>query len=169
MKVMGNSGGGSIRSSDLDALEQKVKQGLKEAHTETSPHVFISFAYEDKEEVNLLRAQAKNDKTDLEFDDYSVKDAFDSKNAEYIKKQIREKIDKTSVTIVYLSNTSAKSQWVDWEIRESLKRGKGVIGVHKGEKPPSTLPDAFKEYKLNVVKWSHKELTDAILTARKKR
>ena len=162
---MGGGGGGSISSGDVRTLEDKAKEKLTQAAADTSRHVFISFAYEDVDEVNLLRGQAKNDKTDLEFDDFSVKEAFNSTNADYIKRQIREKIDKCSVTVVYLSGNSANSDWVNWEIEESFKRGKGVIGVYKGDTPPRSAPKAFLENKCKKVKWSHEELTSAIETA----
>jgi hypothetical protein len=165
---MGGSSGGGIPSETLRKLEETAKQKLKEASGGVS-HVFISFAYEDVDEVNLLRGQAKNENTDLEFDDYSVKEAFDSKNAEYIKRQIREKIDKTSVTVVFLSEHSARSAWVNWEIEESLKRGKGVIGVYTAEKPPTDLPKAFSDNKCKAVKWTHENLKKAIEEASKNR
>lgn len=166
---MGGSGGGMLSSSDLAQLEEQAKKLLKKESTDANRHVFISFANEDKDEVNLLRGQAKNDKTDLQFDDYSVKEPFDSKNADYIKSKIKEKIERTSVTIVYLSTDSGISKWVDWEIRESLKQGKGVIGVYKGDSPPSVIPSAFKEFKLKSVKWSHDEISRAVEEASRKR
>lgn len=157
---MGGSGGGSISFSDLQRLSESAKKKLKEANDGVRRNVFISFAYEDVNEVNLLRGQAKNEKADIEFDDYSVKEAFDSKDADYIKRKIREKIDKTSVTLVYLSEHSVKSKWVNWEIEESYKRGKGVVGVYQGDLPKH-LPTSFnKDTKL--VKWSHKELMNQI-------
>lgn len=159
---MGGGGGGSIPRSDLTQLEEKAKQSLKDASTDTSRHVFISFAYEDIDEVNLLRGQAKNEKTDLQFDDFSVKEAFDSTNADFIKRQIRERIDRCSVTVVYLTEDCANSKWVKWEIEESLKRGKGVVGVHKGDVPPGKLPSVFCENGCKVVKWAYEELTRAI-------
>lgn len=166
---MGGKYGGGIPSDDLRKLEETAKQKLKEADADASPHVFISFAYEDLDEVNLLRGQAKNDKSDLQFDDYSVKEAFDSANADYIKRQIREKIDRVSVTVVYLSNNSAKSQWVNWEIEESLRRGKGVIGVYKGDSPPAALPPAFSKNRCKSVKWTHEGLKKAIDGASQRR
>lgn len=166
---MGGGSGGSISSDDIRTLEDKAKEKLSQADADTSRHVFISFANEDLDEVNLLRGQAKNDKTDLQFDDYSVKEAIDSKNADYIKRQIREKIDRCSVTVVYLSDNSAKSPWVSWEIEESFKRGKGVIGVYKGDAPPKNLPSTFTNNGCKAVKWSHDELTKAIGEASKKR
>ncbi len=166
---MGGHSGGGISHADLTRLEESAKKKLTSAATDTSRHVFISFAYEDLNEVNLLRGQAKNDKTPLNFDDHSVKDAFDSTNADYIKRQIREKIDRASVTAVYLSEHSAKSQWVNWEIEESLKRGKGVIGVYKGDSPPKILPRALTENGCKSFKWGHETLPKAIEEASKNR
>jgi len=156
-------GGGSHYSSeDLDRIEKLAKREIQKASEEVKRNVFISFSSEDLNEVNLLRGQAKNDDNDLEFSDRSLKEPFNSENAEYIKRGIREKIDQASVTIVYLTKNSASSKWVDWEIRESLRKGKGVVGVYQGDSTPSRLPSAFKEYNLKTVKWSHQALTNAI-------
>jgi len=159
---MGGSSGGGLFSSDIKRLEDKVKQRLAEAKGDVSRHVFISFDHEDLDEVNLLRGQAKNDKLDLQFDDHSVKEPFDSNNADYIKRNIREKIDRCSVTLVYLTDKTASSKWVNWEIEESLKRGKSVIGFYKGEAPPSKLPPAFQQNGCKAMKWEHAGLTKAI-------
>lgn len=166
---MGGGSGGGISLGDLSRLQEAAKQKLKEASADSSPHVFISFSHDDMDEVNLFRGQAKNENTKLQFDDHSVKEAYDSVNADYIKRQIREKIDHASVTVVYLTDNSATSKWVHWEIEESLKRGKGVIGVHKGEKPPAVLPTALVAAKSKVVKWQHAELVAAINEARRNR
>jgi hypothetical protein len=166
---MGGGGGGSLFGSDIKNLEAKVKERLAEAKAGVSRHVFISFAYEDVDEVNLLRGQAKNDKTDLQFDDFSVKEAFDSVNADYIKRQIRERIDRCSVTVVYLSAQSASSKWVNWEVEESLKRGKGVIGVYKGDSPPTKLPASFQQNECKAVRWEHAALMKAIEDVNAKR
>lgn len=166
---MGGSSGGSLPLSDLRRLEQSAKQKLTHAEAESSRHVFISLAYEDLDEVNLLRGQARNPNTDLQFDDFSVKEPFDSTKADYIKRQIRERIDRASVTVVYLSSNSARSKWVDWEIEESLKRGKGVIGVYKGETPPREMPAAFKRNHCEAYEWGHENLTRAIEKTSRKR
>jgi hypothetical protein len=166
---MGGGSGGSIPSGDIRKLETKAKEKLLEATGGISRHVFLSFAYEDVDDVNLLRGQAKNEKTELQFDDFSVKEAFNSKNADYIKRQIREKIDRCSVTLVYLSERSSKSEWVNWEIEESIRRGKGVRGVYKGETAPKILPRSFISNGCKLIKWSHEELKKAIDEASQKR
>lgn len=81
---MGGSTGGRLSDTDLKSLEDKARQRLAEGKSDTSPHVFISFANEDLNAVNLLRGQAANEKTDLQFDDFSVKEPYNSKNAEIL-------------------------------------------------------------------------------------
>lgn len=166
---MGGGAGGGLLSSDIRNLEDKVKQRLAEAKADASRHVFISFDHEDLNDVNLLRGQAKNDKIDLQFDDHSVKEPYDSTNVDYIKRQIREKIERCSVTIVYLTDKSASSRWVNWEIEESIKQGKGVIGVYKGDTPPAKLPSAFQQNGCKAVKWEHTGLMKVIEDASTKR
>ena len=51
---------------------------------------------------------------------------------------------------------------MDWEIRESIAMGKGVVAMHKGDSPPSGLPKAVTDNKVPVVPWNQKELAKAI-------
>jgi hypothetical protein len=166
---MGGSTGGRLPESDIRRLEENVKRRLSESESDSSPHVFISFANEDIGEINLLRGQAANEKTDLQFDDFSVKEPYDSTNAEYIKRQIRERIKRSSVIVVYLSDDGAKSKWVNWKIEEGLRQGKGVIGVHKSGAIPNHVPEAFGKNGCKIVEWGHDELKAAIEAARKNR
>ena len=83
-------GGSSYSSEDLDKIERLAKKEIKKAADEVRRNVFISFSNKDLNEVNLLRGQAKNEDNDLEFSDRSLKEPFNSKNAEYIKRGIRE-------------------------------------------------------------------------------
>ncbi len=133
---MGGGGGYGFSPIDKKTIEEKAKDRIKEAESAQSRNVFISFAYEDMGEVNLLRGQAKNDNSELEFSDYSVKKAYNSEDSDYIKRKICEKIEKASVTMVYLSKESMKSPWVKWEIemrrvkkweRELLQSTKAIL------------------------------------------
>lgn len=152
----------------IQKLEDEAKKILKSGSEESkSSNIFISFVEEDLTDVNLLRGQAKNKNNELEFRDYSVKEPYDSKNADYIKRNIREKIKQSSITIVYVSDSTSKSRWVNWEIEESIKLGKQVLAVYKGDSVPKTLPSAVKENKIKITKWSHSEIMDAINKTKK--
>lgn len=164
---MGGRGGGGRgpKKGDLKHLEEVARQALRQGESSTKRNVFISFATEDMDEVNLLRAQAKNENSDLEFNDWSLREPFESKRAEYIKKGIKERIERSSVTLVYISPDTANSNWVNWEINESIKLGKGVIAVHTGDSPPSRVPSAIIEHKIPIIKWTTSGITAAIESA----
>jgi hypothetical protein len=92
-------------------------------------HVFLSFVEEDLESVKLFRGQAKNEKSALTFDDYSVKKPYNSTDAAYIRSQISAKIRAASVTLVLIGTHTYKSDWVAWEVEKSVELGNKVIGV----------------------------------------
>ncbi len=151
---MGGGGTGGYRNiGDVDKLLQEAKNRL---NNEGRKNLFISFAYEDANEVNLLRGQAKSERSDIEFNDWSVKDAFDSKNSDYIKRQITERIRQSSTTVVYVSEQTQNSRWVNWEVQKSLELGKRVIAVHKGDNAPKNLPDSVRNNPdIAVERWSN--------------
>lgn len=145
----GNGGGGWSSLGDVRALEEKAKAALQGGKR----NVFISFATEDMGEVNLLRAQAKNEKSDIEFNDHSVREPYDSERAEYIRRKIAERINRTSTTVVYLSKNTAQSKWVKWEVEKSLELGKRVVAFHAGDKFSGTRP-SWLSADIKVVPWS---------------
>jgi hypothetical protein len=146
----GSSGGGWSTLGDIRSLEQKAKAALQEGKR----NVFISFAMEDMDEVNLLRAQAKNENNDIEFNDHSVREPYDSERAQYIRQKISERIARTSVCVVYLSNNTAQSKWVAWEVEKSLELGKRVIAVHAKDNFGGRMPAWVNANNIKVVPWS---------------
>src|SRR3954465_6587750 len=100
---MGGGGGDSSQSlGDTRDLENRAKEILKQADSGRK-NVFISFAFEDVDEVNLLRGQAKNEHSEIDFNDRSVRGPYDSDRADYIRQKLRERINQCSTTVVYLS------------------------------------------------------------------
>jgi len=90
---------------------------------------FLSFVEEDLNIVNLFRGQAKNENSDLEFADYSIKEPFDSANANYIARGITDQLRLASLTICLYGSTTYTSKWVDWELRKSVELNKPIMGV----------------------------------------
>jgi len=151
---MGGGGGGGSRSlGDTRQLEDRAKEILQGGSAGRTK-VFFSFAHEDLDAVNLLRGQAKNENSEIEFNDVSVKEPFDSQRADYIKQKITEHIKRCSTTVVYLSPDTTNSRWVAWEVEKSFELGKRVIAIHSGETAPHTLPDFIGKHKIKVVRWS---------------
>ncbi len=166
---MGGGGGAySFSVGELQSLEEKAKQALSEREKPEKRNVFISFAYEDIPRVNLLRGQARNENSNIEFNDWSLREPFESERAEYIRAGIRERINQCSVTLVYVSDSTASSKWVDWEIRESVRLGKGIAAVYSGTRP-TQLPAALGELGISPIEWTHEGIAQAIDAAAVKR
>lgn len=105
---MGGGGGSSyLTPRNLDRLARVAKDALRAGAQPQKRNVFLSFVQEDLANVNLLRGQAKNENSDIEFNDWSLTKPFDSKDADYVKRGIRERIGQSSMTIVYVSDKTA--------------------------------------------------------------
>ena len=84
----GSGSGRGLAPNELRTLEQRAKKSLRERDRGEKRNVFISFSSDDLDEVNLLRGQAKNENSNIEFNDWSLKKPFDSEEANYIKRGI---------------------------------------------------------------------------------
>ncbi len=145
----GSGGGGYSRLGDVKGLEQKAKEALQGGRK----NVFISFTVEDIDEVNLVRAHARNENSDIEFNDRSVREPYDSERAEYIRSRLKERINQSSTTVVYVSENTAESSWVEWEVKTSLDLGKRVIAMYKGDVPPANMPTWTNDPNITTVAW----------------
>jgi len=157
---MGGGGGGSHSIGDIQSLVDKAKQELRDGEQAGKRNVFISFAHEDIGTVNLLRGQAKNDNIPLEFNDWSISEPIDSERAAYIRQKISDRIAQCSITVVFLSDNAPQSRWVEWEIEESIRQGKRVIGVYPQDSKPREYPNAITEHQIKCVPWP--KLVEAI-------
>ena len=126
--------------------------------------VFVSFVEEDLNLVNLFRGQARNQNNDLEFLDYSVRQPFNSPNADYIKKQISDLIHKVSVTTCLIGYTTHTSRWVDWELEKAEELGKGIVGVRL-HNAFQDFPPAIFNFDHEVVNWNIRQIVTAIESA----
>jgi DNA-dependent RNA polymerase auxiliary subunit epsilon len=62
----------AARTNEGPTLDRYMNQ-------EPSKRVFISFHMEDEAQVQLLRQQAKDERYNIEFIDYSIKEPFDER------------------------------------------------------------------------------------------
>lgn len=149
---MGGSDHRGRSLGDTSKLEERAKEILKQGSGKCN--VFISFAFEDIDEVNLLRAHAKNENSDIEFNDRSVHEPYDSTRADYIREKLSDRMNQCSTTVIYLSEATASSEWVTWEVTKSLEMGKRVIAVHASDSPPSRIPDVIRANNIEIIPWS---------------
>ena len=128
--------------------------------------VFISFRIDDRNKVNGLRLLSANDQFDIEFYDESVRTEINSHNEAYIKQKIREKINRTTVTVCMVSELTHTSAWVDWELEQSYDKGNTVICMGFKDGPTSlTLPKPCRDRNGNWYLWNHEFLDRLIKEA----
>jgi hypothetical protein len=128
--------------------------------------VFISFRIEDRNQVNGLRLLAANPDFEIEFYDESVRKEINSTDAAYVRKKIREKINRTTVTLCMLSPQTYTSQWVNWELEESIDKGSAIVCMGlPGVTGTLTLPEPARRLKLAWYLWDHNLLSSLIRNA----
>jgi hypothetical protein len=124
--------------------------------------VFISFINEDRLHVNGLRLIAANPNFELEFYDESVRTPVNSMNSEYIKRIIREKIARSSVTLCLISKETHTSEWVDWELEESIKAGNNIIAMAVKGIDNAILPRLIRQKQLPFHAWNPEQLNSLV-------
>ena len=96
--------------------------------------VYFAFDYEDVADfrANVVRMSwvTKPDREEAEFYDASLWEEAKKKGKEAIKRMINRGLEGTSVTVVLIGKKTYDSDWVKYEIKESYKRGNGLLGVY---------------------------------------
>jgi hypothetical protein len=75
---------------------------------------------------------------------YDGADRINSQNTDYVMDQIRERcIDDSSVQIVLIGSCTHSRRYIDWEIKRSLRAGKGLLGILIPTHERAHLPERF--------------------------
>jgi hypothetical protein len=122
-------------------------------------NVFIGFEMEDHWARNLLATQARDQRFDLEFYDYSVKDPFERA----WKTNCKARIALTSATLCLIGQTTWRSEAVDWEIRASLDMGHKVIGVRIHRDRSDPIPVALNNFLTPILPWDMSQIDSALV------
>lgn len=123
--------------------------------------VFFSFHYKYVWKVNQIRSIPNVTGTAAAgFQDASLWEEAKKKGDKEIKKMIDEALERTSVTVVFVTYGTKDRKYIDYEIEQSLARGNGLVAVqihHLKDKDrntgsPGAIPsqiekNGFKAYK----------------------
>jgi len=170
---MGGGGGGvsyakSSGSIDSQDLRKEVKNNIKKTEerlksktpeiTYPTRNVFISFHMADEMQVKLLRHQAKDDRFNFKFRDYSAKEPF----KDPWKKHCSEKISKSSFSVVMIGENTYKRPAVKWEIAESYRQGKEVIGVRIYRDSNHKVPKQMVDNNAKIINWNLGDIMETL-------
>jgi hypothetical protein len=154
--------GNLLRKRGFDSQSQLIRAARGQL---TEParvrRLFLSFHYEDRDQVNGFRLMAHNPNLPIDFSDVSVRAAINSEEAAYLKRVISEKINRCSVVVCLIGSGTAWREWVEWELQTAHKLGKGICGVRlKGSR--GRPPDFLLEMGIPVAGWEQSEIIAAI-------
>ena len=126
-------------------------------------NIFISHIHEDDSGLSKLkRLLAENG---MAVRDYSV-NADNPNNAhseDYIKTQIlAPRIRQSSTLVVYISERTKESPYVEWEIEYAQNNDKRIVGVWAHGESECEIPEALGKFADAVVGWTGNQLVDAI-------
>lgn len=110
--------------------------------------IFISFAIEDAKFRDMLRGQARNEKSPFDFIDMSVKKPWDSE----WKTKCRAKIKGCDGVIALLSKNTMSASGARWEMNCAIEEGKPIIGVHIHKDDKGPIPPELKGKR--VIEWT---------------
>jgi hypothetical protein len=103
------------------------------------PRIFFSYHHKTDQYYYNEFSRIVHDTYECVYD-HSLDDAIDSDDHDYIRQQIRDEfITGTSCTVVLVGPTTYQRKHVDWEIKATLDKGHGLIGIQL----PTVVPDLF--------------------------
>ena len=127
--------------------------------------IFISFDHDDTQKV-LGFLGLRNIIDNFDFYNHKLDRRIQSHDNDYVCRVIRaEYIKPASVAVVLIGKNTANSEWVKWEIQESIRQAKGILGIRLkdtwGNIPegiPSNAigswqPEKFAEW----IEWAYRE------------
>jgi len=120
--------------------------------------VFISFHIEDRHAKELLVAQARSDKFELEFVNFAINEPFDDR----WKTQCKDRIKQTSATICLIGEKTYLREAVNWELNTSYELGHKVFGIRIYKNKNHIVPRPIREHSSRVVIWSISEIVSEL-------
>lgn len=90
------------------------------------------------------------------FTDGALDEESDSDDSDYLNQVCRDAIDGTSVTIVIVGTKTGCRKFVDWEIRHTLHREHGLVGISRPnlDSDDACLPQRLSDNrKSGYTKW----------------
>lgn len=126
-------------------------------------NIFISHVHED--DALLPKLKELIGRAGMEVRDGSVNSEKPNKarSEDYIKREIlAPRIDWASTLVVLITQDTAQSEWVNWEIEYAIEQGKTVVGVFAQGATDADIPEELGKHAAAIVGWQGDRVVDAI-------
>lgn len=127
-------------------------------------NIFVSHQHNDADRIkDLQNLIGKHGISMRDSSIYEKKLKNNATNEQYIKqKLIKPQIQWAGTVVVLIGKDTAKSDYVNWEIKTAAEMGKRIVGVYLQGAKEEDIPQELKEYGDNLVGWNGKKIVDAI-------
>lgn len=126
-------------------------------------NIFISHVHEDDDLLPKLKELIG--RAGMEVRDGSVNSdkPNEARSEDYIKREILvPRIDWASTLVVLITQDTAQSEWVNWEIEYAIEQGKTVVGVFAQGATDADIPEELGKHAAAIVGWQGDRVVDAI-------
>jgi len=124
-------------------------------------HIFISHSWSYPEDLENLRNLLRNrGYFNVEFEEVSIDEPINSTNADYIKRRLRQKIEKSNIVLGIAGMYASYSKWMEWELDAAIRLDIPIVGViPRGQERISLVVSSRSK---EVVHWNTESIVEAI-------
>jgi len=131
---------------------------------EETKNIFVSHQHNDAEKIEAFKLLIG--KYGINMRDSSIYESKLKNNAtneQYIKYElIKPQIEWAGTVVVLIGKDTAKSDYVNWEIKTAAEMGKRVVGVFLQNAKDEDIPLELNEYGRALVGWNGDKIVAAI-------
>ncbi len=151
------------KPSTLVRLEEMARREISKPDTLLSRRrAFLIFRVDDSDRVRKFCVAAKEIDPRLDFIDFALKVHFKTENAAYVRHCIKKRIEASSMVVVLVGKTFQDCEWVDWEVRESLKMGKPLVALNLTDDSSFRPPKVLRDRRVIFLPWNQGEIRELI-------
>lgn len=132
--------------------------------SETTKNIFVSHQHDDADIIDAFKNLIGNHGIDMRDSSiYEKKLKNNATNEQYIKHElIKPQIKWAGTLVVLIGKDTAKSDYVNWEIKTAAEMGKRIIGVFLQGAKNEDIPTEFHEHGDSLVGWNGEKIVKAI-------
>ena len=126
-------------------------------------NVFISHIHEDDDGLTKLKDLVAKHGLPMRDSSITSDKPNRAKNEDYIKQEIlNPRIKWAGTLVVYISQDTWESEWVNWEIERAHELEKRIVGIWEYGAKDCKIPEALEKYGDAMVGWNGESIIDAI-------
>lgn len=127
-------------------------------------NIFVSHQHNDADKIESLKDLIGRHGIDMKDSSiYEKKLKNNATNEQYIKQElIKPQIKWAGTVVVLIGKDTAKSDYVNWEIKTAGEMGKRIVGVYLQGAKEEDIPKELNEYGHNLVGWNGDKIVRAI-------